>query len=413
MTSGNSCLFRVDYDLQPAFISNRANAISFDILEPEVRFFNQLYNFIFMNGVRLRRQQSKEIEKLLIESIRKIFHSLLNASDSQEIQDFLSELGNYTMTLLNQDLAYHFRRISYRSSRLDFFDQKMALSEKHFLTGRASDACVDAIRNLSKSTVEQFRAGVEKGHFTREDLSLGQGPVIRSIVNIINNEYRAQGVLDSISFYHGQNMMVTGCALEYSSHKTRWWTSIFGDEKTDPKTSYYHFDETFANPKSMFYLSNVSMTNGPTKCVTHRFDFSSISPLQFLIGRVINKVGTCPNSPLARLYSDQRYHISLSSKSKRAHFMVLPPQLRFNSHFGFDVIPGSQQETSLLSREFTLTGEPGTFLVFDGTRLAHRGGLVDEGERIALQLIFGSKKPLARRLLQKGRKVIRGIYSED
>jgi hypothetical protein len=91
---------------------------------------------------------------------------------------------------------------------------------------------------------------------------------------------------------------------------------------------------------------------------------------------------------------------------KRTHFMLLPPQLRFNSHFGFDVVPGSEQETRILAKEVTLEGEAGKFLIFDGARLLHRGGLVDSGERVVLQLIFGSKRSIPRRALGEARRIL-------
>ena len=63
--------------------------------------------------------------------------------------------------------------------------------------------------------------------------------------------------------------------------------------------------------------------------------------------------------------------------------------MRFNSHFGWDVEPHSQLEDFLLSKETQVLGPAGTTLVFDGARLLHRGGLIEEGERIVLQVIFG------------------------
>jgi hypothetical protein len=35
-----------------------------------------------------------------------------------------------------------------------------------------------------------------------------------------------------------------------------------------------------------------------------------------------------------------------------------------------------------------MTGPPGKFIVFDGSQLLHRGGLIEAGERIALQVVF-------------------------
>jgi hypothetical protein len=53
------------------------------------------------------------------------------------------------------------------------------------------------------------------------------------------------------------------------------------------------------------------------------------------------------------------------------------------------VKPDSQLENFLVNKETKILGPAGTTLVFDGARLLHRGGLIEEGERIVLQVIFG------------------------
>jgi hypothetical protein len=53
-----------------------------------------------------------------------------------------------------------------------------------------------------------------------------------------------------------------------------------------------------------------------------------------------------------------------------------------------------------------MVGAPGTFIVFDGARLLHRGGMVRSGERIALQVIFSSATKTSR-VLGKIKRVIR------
>ena len=45
----------------------------------------------------------------------------------------------------------------------------------------------------------------------------------------------------------------------------------------------------------------------------------------------------------------------------------------------------------IINEEEVILGDKGTSLIFDGTKLLHRGGLIDEGERIVLQVIFERK----------------------
>ncbi|MDZ4327898.1 MAG: hypothetical protein U1A73_23170, partial [Pseudomonas sp.] len=135
------------------------------------------------------------------------------------------------------------------------------------------------------------------------------------------------------------------------------------------------------------YLTDVTEQNGPTGCYPGAYEAMHLNPLQELVGRVVGTVGTRADSPLKALYAKQ-YHQSMNSENFRRHFMRLPPALRFNSHLGWDVMPGSELEASLSASERKMTGPAGTFIAFDGARLLHRGGLMEAGERVALQVIF-------------------------
>ena len=76
--------------------------------------------------------------------------------------------------------------------------------------------------------------------------------------------------------------------------------------------------------------------------------------------------------------------------------MRLPPALRFNSHFGWDVLPDSAAERSLIACEDVMLGPAGSFIVFDGANLLHRGGMVETRDRIALQVVFAPSTPSSR-----------------
>jgi hypothetical protein len=80
--------------------------------------------------------------------------------------------------------------------------------------------------------------------------------------------------------------------------------------------------------------------------------------------------------------------------------MLLPETLRFNSHFGWDILSGSQLEDVIADSEEVMLGDSGKFVVFDGSRLLHRGGLIEEGERLVLQVIFWPRIPIGKKLAQ-------------
>lgn len=53
---------------------------------------------------------------------------------------------------------------------------------------------------------------------------------------------------------------------------------------------------------------------------------------------------------------------------------------------GMGCVPRQYAGAALAGAEQQMVGAPGTFIVFDGARLLHRGGMVQAGERVALQV---------------------------
>lgn len=180
---------------------------------------------------------------------------------------------------------------------------------------------------------------------------------------------------------------MVGLALELSVPLATWWKNAIPGLARAPKTLYTHLDESISYPKSIVYLSDVTAQNGPTGCNPGAYEAMQLNPLQEAIGRIVGTVGTQADSPLKDYYAKQ-YHQSVNSENFRQHFMRLPQCLRFNSHMGWDVLPDSELESQLVGRELKMIGPAGTFIAFDGARLLHRGGLVEQGERVALQVIF-------------------------
>ncbi|MCU1281524.1 MAG: methyltransferase, FkbM family domain protein, partial [bacterium] len=157
---------------------------------------------------------------------------------------------------------------------------------------------------------------------------------------------------------------------------------------------YAHTDEGLDYPKSILYLTDVGDSNGPMAVYPHCEERLRLNPLQKLVGRVVGSVGARRESSLFTLYNRSEAHQGFSSEAFRRHFSKLPRELKYNSHFGWDVVPDSALEESLVRAEVPIRGPAGTFAVFDGARLLHRGGMVAEGERIALQVIFSEPASL-------------------
>ena len=225
-----------------------------------------------------------------------------------------------------------------------------------------------------------------------------------AIRSVLNREFKALGVLDAVSAYSGRKTRVVGVALELSVPRATWWKNTIEGLNRPPRTLYAHVDESIVYPKSIVYLSDVTEQNGPTSCYPGAYETLGLNSLQEIVGRVINNVGARSDSPLKDYYAKQ-YHQSMGSENFRRHFMRLPESLRFNSHMGWDVMPESELENQLVNCERKMIGSAGTFIAFDGARLLHRGGLMQEGERLALQVIF-SDFTFAERIVGKVKRML-------
>ena len=105
---------------------------------------------------------------------------------------------------------------------------------------------------------------------------------------------------------------------------------------------------------------------------------------------------------------DHYYRPRFKDPELRKHLMMMPGPMRGSSHFGDDVINETDASAFLLENTLTVTSEVGNMALFDGARLIHRGSLVKQGERFAMQIVFHPKektqelrsiKSLVRRLL--------------
>lgn len=340
-------------------------------------------------------------------SLGRIFDAFRHQAIEPAERWFVDELEAQCGRLLDEELGHYRRRgAAIKYACTDPEEQACALgllAERHFF-GLLQPSVVQEILDLGAGHLREFRNRADAGRLTRADLSVDSGPVVRSIAAILNREFKRLGALDAISAYARRQMRVFGLALELSVPQADWWRNGLHKLPRPPKTLYAHVDESIVFPKAIVYLSDVAASNGPTGCYPRAYEDLGLHPLQEIVGRVVGVVGADRASPL-HAYYNKGYHQSVTSEGFRRHFMKLPPRLRFNSHFGWDIAPDSDAEQTLGEREQCMTGPAGTFMAFDGARLLHRGGLVQSGERVALQVVF-SDHSFARSVVNKIRRLI-------
>tara|TARA_B100000965_G_scaffold405959_1_gene442152 strand:- start:1659 stop:2762 length:1104 start_codon:yes stop_codon:yes gene_type:complete len=360
------------YDDHIAF--DQQNKIS--IGKKEIEEFNNLY----LTQSFLYNQESLELKNYLDKIFKKIHMEI--SIERQHL--FIDELKKYSKRILSEDLDFF-------SKKKKSFEVNSEFEKKRFYTGKIEGISLKLIQWLSSYPVKIFRSNIKKGKLKREDLQINSGIIIRIIIFILNWNLKRRGLLKKLSEFYGEEYFVNGCALELSHEKCDWWKHEMDKISDSPKTLYFHYDEGLSYPKAMLYLTDVNFDSGPLSISKlDEKDFNP-SPIQKIIGRAIQYVGKRGDSKLKETYN-HKYHKTFGCKLFRKDFSILPKEMQFNSHFGWDVLPNSSLEKLIIKNENIVTGEKGTLVVFDGSNVLHRGGMVRKGERVVLQIILARRK---------------------
>lgn len=332
-------------------------------------------------------------------NIKQVFYKLiLQTAKDEKLKFFLEELQEFSLDHLRETKDY------YKSLKNDNFKSN-ELTQDRFFFGILSEEALNQINNISKDIISNLRERKNWKNLNRDKLSINRGRVCKKIREILNQEFDNQNILKKVSNYMKKEYHVTGVAIELSLPNTKWWNNIQSDGD-GPKTLYAHVDESDLYPKSICYLSNVDDNNGPTSLYPNIYKKMNLNFLQTIVGKVINNIGKSKNSKLNKFYN-RKYHQSMSCENFRKHFVKLPENMQFNSHFGWDVVPGSELENNFVENEVVLKGKSGTFVIFDGGNILHRGGLINSGERIVLQIVFGPKISIFLKVLNKIKQIIK------
>lgn len=291
---------------------------------------------------------------------------------------FLEELREHCITRLEAEFRFKKRLSSSEIQR--WMNQRVAYVAK------LSSTSVILLRLVTVFKRKQLQQRARLGQRKRTELTIDSGLTIYLARAVLQRAMRQAGVLRNLTSSFSKDVKVVGAGLELSIAGSTWWQSStveFGGINTD----YAHFDEAIESPKAIVYLSEVGNDTGPTEYYPGLFESLGLTPLQELVSRVILSVGSNPSSALHQHFKG---HEKLSSAPIfRNLFLRLPAEMRFNSHFGWDVPPKHELINEFMTRKHTVTGGPGTSLIFDGGRIVHRGGLIRKGERLVFQVVFG------------------------
>lgn len=387
--------------LQNLYVENYLSHPAFENLRKPMHLDKDILElFNTLHGKSRERVSEENLEKSKL-VLKDIFESLRSQSENLYETLFLNELESHVLRFIENE--YEYRQRVKKSSVNSKYGQELARNA--FFVSELSDLTKKKIIKLAEQEIEIFRRRASEGLLKRSDLSTNEGFVVSKISSLIDREFKSKGIFRIVSDYVGIEYSYTGLSLELSVAGSSWWKNKI-DGVEPPRTMYAHLDESIYAPKSIIYLSPVTEFKGPTTSYPQVYDELETNTLQDIIGRVIGEVGNSNDSPLNAYYS-KAYHQSMGSKNFRSHFMMLPNEIKFNSHFGWDLIAGSDFEASIASREVPMLGDSGKFIVFDGSRLLHRGGLIEQGERIVLQVVFWPKGSLRKEVRRKFSRIVK------
>lgn len=378
-------------------MSNLISNLEFNKNNPLLQINKSLLSKIDDQSLILLRKSPSKREILLIsKKIRSdcssVFSDLISQVQDKNFIFFLSELSEKVDKYID-DLVKHLLSLD------DHLQPNQSkLSENGYYFNKLSEEMIDEILDISKKDLEKFRENIKNNKTSREDLSINTGTNVKVITKKINLEFKKLGILKDVSNYMKKNYQVIGVALEMSTPKSTWWKKKESNKKI-PKTLYAHLDESHLYPKSICYLSNVNEQNGPTSFYPKIYKSLNLNFLQDIVGRIVDTVGR-KGSSLFDIYK-QNVDQKLECEIFKSHLSKLPKELRFYSHFGWYVEPDSNIENQMVEDEIKLTGTKGTFVVFDGAKVIHRGGLLEKDERIVLQIVFGPKKNIFQKILRR------------
>ena len=381
------------YAEHPAF---RFEVSQLRVSADDVREFSDAYARAERDGGAVAEQQRARLQAIL----GRLFDSLTGKSRVPNFDAFLAELRRSCTRLLDTDLDHFAQQIRDIAVPDPLRPRLQGLQERRFFFDRASEACVEELLRITAHPLTDLRRAAAGGRTSREELSINGGATAKRLVSALNREFERSGVLEIVSAYARRTMEVSGCALELSIPTAKWWRNQY-ELARPPRTLYAHTDEGLANPKSILYLTDVTPHTGPMSLFPGGEERLQLTPLQKLVGRVIDGVGSAPASTLFDFYGRAGLPRGFAAPEFRRHFALLPDDMRYNSHFGWDVIPDSELERTLVDAEIAMLGPAGTYAVFDGANIIHRGGMVHERDRVALQIVFSAHRSRLARVVDR------------
>jgi hypothetical protein len=226
----------------------------------------------------------------------------------------------------------------------------------------------------------------------------------------IRRAMQKSGALDFVSAYLGKPVELLYVALDHAHPEQAWYQDCYNDTRLGTaKTAYMHTDANCDIIKAMLHLRDVREEDGPF-CFVPGSQQWARSPLTVAVHKGFDEASGFVFA--GRPENGDYYRPRFRHVEDRRDILSLPPSLRGSTHFGDDILDGSELSDSLLAAEKRFIAPAGTIVMFDGSRGIHRGGLAQPGGgRWAIQLAFRVRRDLPASRWQAFRNALRGSLS--
>jgi len=375
----------IDYSIHPAY-SPYQNSLHYD----EVSIQQQIQGVDALHAEfgALTSPGDKDAMDVLAniqDYMGKIQHHAKERNISILAEEWLDTTVKWSIADLSHEYARRiFSAREYRGQALSTEKQKQ-LSLLQELGMYITDLPPDIYAEIRRLALEHRPALRESAISDRFNRAVTSVPFNSPLWKAIKCGAKEAGIFDVLSELKQNHMTLLGAGLEYSCPEQDWYQSLYADVGlADSPMQYLHVDEGDCLPKSMIYVTPVDEENGATRAIPGSNHWEK-SECRFRMHKALDRV---VGNRYAKFVRKAHYRPLARHAELRRIFMELPKPFQGSSHFGDDILAGTELADTLAKLEVPYLSQSGQALVFDGPHLLHRGSLVKSGERMALQVIY-------------------------
>lgn len=375
----------IDYGNHPAYMPFRSDLVyDEELIAQQIRAVDALH----MEFCALAAPTTEDIADVRTQ-VGQLLGRVLQHVKEQNIsilaEEWLHACIDWTLADLScEHVRRYFSLQDYKHGSLSPNEsrQVQTMQNQGMYVAELPSATYGEIRRLALQHLPELKSRAMADHFNRAVINVSFNS---ALWKAIKRGAKEAGILDVLSEFKGNRMTMLGAGLEYSFHGQNWYQSLYADVGiSDGPLQYLHIDEDDSLPKSMIYVTPVDEETGPTRAIpgSNRWE---VSECQIRMHKALDHV---VNNRYVKFARKAHYRPLARHPELRRIFMELPKPFQGSSHFGDDILAGTQLAETLGKLEVPYLSQETQAYVFDGPRLLHRGSLVRLGERMALQVVY-------------------------